>query len=262
MPPSLAELQGAVAARILGRDAPGVEDWVRVPDGVDVATRLAVYTQGYAARVSEALREAFPAVAYILGGASFASLAARYAREVPAGLRNLNHVGAALPAFLADDRLSRDLPFLSDLARLEWAVVECFHGELREPFDVASCSAWDMDDWANARVALQASTAIVRSAWPLRELRDARNSERSAIDVDLVERPDCVLVYRSGFEVVTESIGETEASALVCLRAGQRLGEVAAALDRSGAESDVVSGLFRRCVALGLVVSCRPSGSP
>ncbi len=259
MRPSLAELQGAVAARILGADAPGVEDWVRVPDGVDVATRLAVYTQGYAARVSEALREAFPAVAHILGGGSFASLAMRYAEDVPAELRNLNRVGAALPAFLADDRLSRNLPFLSDLARLEWAVVECFHGELREPFDASSCSAWDMDDWAGTRVAFQATTAIVRSAWPLRELREARHSERSAIDVDLVDRPDCVLVYRSGFEVVTESIGETEASAFERLCAGQPLGEVTAALAREGAEPNVVSGLFGRWVALGLVVFCPES---
>lgn len=261
MPPSLAELQRAVAARIRGGDAPAVEGWARVPAGVDIAVRLAVYTQGYPARVTESLSEAFPAMAHILGEGSFASLAARYLEQLPAELRNLNDVGAALPAFLPLDRLSKELPFLPELAQLEWAVVTCFHGETVAPFDTSRCAGWGMDDWARARIGFQPGMELVRSAWPLRELRQARHADRSAIDIDLVERPDRVLVYRSGFEVVVESVGATEASAIERLRAGERLGEVTAALAAAGAEADGVGRLFARWASKGLVVSCRPAES-
>jgi hypothetical protein len=98
--------------------------------------------------------------------------------------------------------------------------------------------------------------ALVRSAWPLHELRESRHLDRSAIDIDLVDRPDRVLVYRAGLEVVAESVDEHEADAIERLRAGQRLGEVTAALDAAGAEADAVAGLFARWTSLGLVASC------
>jgi hypothetical protein len=259
--PSLSELQRGVTARILGRDEPGVHRWIDVPAGVDTALRLAVYTGGYRARVMESLREAYPAAVNILGDGSFAALVERYAEQIPAELRNLNSVGAALPAFLSSDRLGRDLPFLPDLARLEWAVLECFHSEVADPFDASRCADWSDDDWAGARIGLQPGMALLRSAWPLRELRESRHLDRSAIDIDLANRPDRVLVYRAGFEVVAESVDEHEAAAIERLRAGQPLGEVTAALDAAGAEADAVSGFFGRWASLGLAVSCRPAAA-
>jgi hypothetical protein len=258
MSPSLAEIQRSMAARILGREDPSVHRWIEVPAGVDAALRLAVHTQGYPARVMESLREAFPATANILGEGSFAALVERYAEQIPAELRNLNCVGAVLPAFLSSDRLERDLPFLPDLARLEWAVLECFHSEVADPFDASCCTGWSDDEWMGARIGFQPGMALVRSAWPLRELRESRHLDRSAIDIDLVDRPDRVLVYRAGFEVVAESVDEHEAAAIEHLRAGQRLGEVTAALDAAGAEADAVAGFFGRWASLGLAVSCRP----
>jgi len=80
--PTLAELQRSLTARVLDRqvtDRPDVaiENFVSVPAGVDVSTRLGVYTGGYPARIAEALIEAFPAVAKILGDGSLASLVER-----------------------------------------------------------------------------------------------------------------------------------------------------------------------------------------
>ena len=257
MSPSLAELQRAVAAHILRGDGPTIDDWVLVPAGVDVATRLAVHTHGYPARVTESLREAFPATANILGEGSFAALAARYLAHIPAELRNLNDVGAALPAFLQSDGLRHDLPFLPDLAELEWAVTLCFHAKLETPFDASVCSGWGMEDWARARIEFQPGLALVRSPWPLRELRETRHSERSEIDVDLVDRPDRVLVRRQGYEVVVESIGDVEADAIERLRAGASLGDTTARLAGAGVAAGALVELFGRWASLGLVVACR-----
>jgi hypothetical protein len=255
--PSLAELQRAVAAHVLTGEGPSVDDWIRVPAGVDEAARLAVHTHGYPARVTESLREAFPATANILGEGSFAVLAARYLAHIPSELRNLNDIGAVLPEFLRSDGLKDDLPFLPDLAGLEWAVTVCFHAELASAFDASICSGWLTEDWERARIDFQPGLAVVRSPWPLRELRETRHLERTQIDVDLVDRPDCVLVRRRGFEVVVESIAEVEAEAIERLRAGTPLGDTIAHLAGAGVGARTVSELFGRWVSLGLVVACR-----
>jgi hypothetical protein len=259
MQPSLAELQRALAARIVGGEGLCLDDWVCVPSEADPATRVAVYVRGYPARIREALRETFPAVAQILGEGSFAALADRYARAMPADLRNLNLVGAALPAILKSDRASDDLPFLPALAELEWAVDRCFHADLLVAFEPSACSGWSLEDWGRAKIESQPGLALVCAPWPLRELRETCRRERSEIDVDLVDRHDWVLVYRRGFEVVVESIGAAEAEVIESLRNGEWLGEATAKLAGSGAEPGSVAEFFGRWVSLGLVVSCERS---
>ncbi|MEN8184509.1 MAG: DNA-binding domain-containing protein [Myxococcota bacterium] len=259
MPPSLSELQRALSAHILGGADTTVLSWLWVPESADPLERLALHVDGYPARVAESVGEAFPATAHLLGSGSFAELIQRYARQVPADLRNLNRVGAGLPGFLLADRLLDDLPFLYDLARLEWAIVECFHAEVAPVFDLASCEGWALHDWANARMGFQPAMALVSSAWPILELREARHVDREEIDIGLVGRPECTLVYRRGFEVVTESIDAREAAALEGLEEGACLGKVAEALAEAGAGCDSVSRWFARWTSLGLVTACRAS---
>ncbi|HXV37678.1 MAG TPA: DNA-binding domain-containing protein [Myxococcota bacterium] len=261
MQPSLAELERALAARILARESPGLDAQLRVPAGADVAARLAIHVEGYPARILASLREAFPALAQILGAATFAALAQRYARAIPAELRNLNRVGEALAAFLERDPASADLPFLAALAELEWAVQRCVHAEWLRAFDASACAGWTLDDWARARVRFQPGLALVCAPWPLRELRETRLRERSEIDVDLVDRSDRVLVYRRGFEVAVESIAPGEALALRWLRAGDALGAVAGRLAAAGEQSSDVTRCFERWARLGLVVGCETEGT-
>jgi len=116
-----------------------------------------------------------------------------------------------------------------------------------------------MEDWGRAKIEFQPGLALICAPWPLRELRETCQSERSEIDVDLVDRYDRVLVYRRGFEVVVESIGVAEAEAIESLQNREPLGEVTAKLAGSGAEPGSVIGFFGRWVSLGLVVSCEVS---
>jgi hypothetical protein len=261
--PTLAELQHDLATWVLdGRDV-GLAHRVAVPPGVDVSTRLGIYSNGYSARLQEALLEAFPAVANILGDGSLASMLLRYCPQIPTGWCNLNYVGRALPNFLLSDRLAEELPFLPDLARLEWCVVECFHARVGEPFDLTNTASWELDDWASAQIAFQPGVALVSSPWPIHELRAARKRERFEIDVNLVGRPQSVWVYRQGFEVVTELLDEVEASIAQGLLEGRTLRDVMGQIEAEGADTGSVLDLFARFATLGLIAAChRASDGP
>ena len=254
--PTLAELQQGLATFVFDECDIGLERWMTVPTGVDLETRLAVHRGGYPARLREALLEAFPAVAKILGDGSLASMLERYRPQVPTGWCNLNFVGRALPGFLLSDRLVDELPFLPDLARLEWCVFECFHARVGEPLDLAFTENWGLDQWASARIGFQLGVALVSSPWPIHELRAARERERSEIDIDLVGRPQSVWVYRQGFEVVTELLDAVEARTARGLLEGRTLGEVMDQMESGGADAGSVRELFARFAALGLVTAC------
>jgi hypothetical protein len=81
--PSLRELQRRMAAQILGADPrpPGAARAVaRRPPGTRPSDRLAVYVDGYPARLHDALAEQFPAVMRLVGAARFHALVHRYLR--------------------------------------------------------------------------------------------------------------------------------------------------------------------------------------
>jgi len=255
--PSLRELQHAFAAQIVAGDGPPLDDWIRVPAGADPAARIAVYTDGYPARVTAALRETYPALANILGDGSLAALCDRYRGALRDEPENLNYVGAELPRFLRTDRLTEQLAFLPDLAELEWAVTRCFHAAAGAPFDATRCRRWSFDDWQRAQIRFQPGLALLRSRWPLRALHATRNEDRSEIDVDLEQGGECVVVFRRGFEVAVEAAPPREADAIEAFQTGATLGEVSERLARADAGGDEVVELFQRWVELGLIATVR-----
>jgi len=256
MPPSLEALQRAMAANILDPSARVPLDWFALPAEADPAVRVGVYVGGYPARITEALRESFPAIANIVGASEFVELAERYIARLHEPPRNLNYIGRDFADHLTADPLAESLPLLPDLARLEWAFVRCFHAEAGIPFDLRQCVPWDAQRWKCARIDFQAGTEIVRSEWPILALRDSRHQERESIDLDLAGENEPVLVYRVDFEVVTESLDEPEAQAFERLRTGGSLGEVMASFAQSAVAPDRVTQLFARRVFLGLVRQC------
>ena len=160
--PTLHEAQQWMAEAILGAssDTAKLDALIVTPQRGEAAERISVYAGGYPARIEEASKENFPAVAHIIGEGAFHDLVHHYIDVVPLGSYNLNDAGAELPRFLRADRLTAGLPFLPDLARLECEVALAFHAHDQPPFDPAPLVNWGLDEWE--RVALR---------WP-----DSRNS--------------------------------------------------------------------------------------
>jgi hypothetical protein len=99
--------------------------------------------QELSARLHDALGEQFPAVVRLVGAARFHALVHRYLRAAGLCSYNLNEAGAEMSAFLRADALGVELPFLADLAELEWAVVRAFHATDEPPLAAARLAAID-----------------------------------------------------------------------------------------------------------------------
>jgi len=259
-PDALRDVQRWLANVILTADAEscGVGPVALPPRGT-AAERLHAYVDGYPARVREALSEAFPAVAHLVGDAAFSDLTRRYLPRVPTGAYSLAEVGRVVPEFLGEDVLAAELPFLADLARLEWAVQCAFHAVLVPPFDPSTVADWTPDEWTGARLCFQSGTACVASVWPIRTLWDARKTPREEIDVRIEDRPEIVVVHRVDYRVACDPLVADEARVLAGLLAGATLGEATA--DLSPADAERLGEWTASWVARGLVVACERPGS-
>jgi hypothetical protein len=240
------------------RERDGHEHLIAPPPRGDRSERLAVYVNGYPARVQEAIEESFPAVTHLIGHRATHELVERYLHALTRHSYNLNDVGAKLPGFLCRDLLCARFPFLPDLARLEWAINQAFHAHQRAPLDPASLATWTDAQWQRAVLHFQPSVALVCSPWPIRDLWAARETPREAIDLDLRDRPDQVRVWRTGLEVHCTSVGRDEALLLETLLAGQTLGAAMERLAANNGDSASVSAWFTDWMRQGLLVACEP----
>ena len=230
--PSLRELQQRMKARIhpasQAPQAPAAPLPLNPQRGTPGEARLAVYADGYLARIREALAEVYEAVHHVLGDEAFTALAEAYAARHPSHEYNLSFSGRSLPAFLAAWPLTKDLPFLPDLAALEWRVCEAFHAFDAPPVDVGGLARVPAQDWERLRLVVQPSAAVVDSPWPILELWSARRQPRHEVDIPLLGRPQCVLVFRQQDRVRCELIDQPQRRLLAALQAGRTLGEACA----------------------------------
>ena len=255
--PSLLDLQRWMQSRIrpdAAHVATAREVALNPQRGTPGLERLSVYAGGYLARVQDALAEGYAAVHHVLGASAFAALAGRYAVRQPSHDYNLSLLGRHLSAFLADDPLTTSLPFLPDLARLEWAVCEAFHAVERPPLDASRLTAWTPEAWERARVVFQPSVHLVSSAWPILDLWQARAQPRERIIVDLINRPQQVLIRRRALTVLCERLTPDAARLLERLLDGGPLGSVCAALAREGVQPHDLTAWWARWAGEGLIV--------
>jgi hypothetical protein len=109
--PSLRERQARFASALLADDA----------DGGDC---LAIYRNSVCANYRKALGATYRVVSQLVGEPFFHAAVDAYVRATPSTGGDLNVYGESFAEFLAAYPHAVDLPYLPDVARLEWAIDE------------------------------------------------------------------------------------------------------------------------------------------
>src|SRR5512134_2126308 len=112
--PLLREAQLAFAGRVFGTRH-------------SVSPREQIYRNNVFISLTGALADVYPVVQRLVGEKFFAQLARRYIRAYPSRSGNLHDFGRHLGGFMLPMKELKGLPYLADVAALEWACHESFH---------------------------------------------------------------------------------------------------------------------------------------
>src|SRR5205085_10124888 len=122
-------------------DASPAAPLLRRTAGLAAERRLQVYRHNLEASLGAALAAVYPVLARLVGEACFAALARAYAARHPLRSSHLHPFGAELPAFVAAQTGLASLPYLADVAALEWTVHEVYHEADDARFEVDALAA-------------------------------------------------------------------------------------------------------------------------
>ncbi len=207
----------------------------------------------------EALRATFPACDRLVGPEFFAALARAYLAAEPPRSPLLFRYGGGFADFVETFPPAASVPYLGDVARLEWARLQAYHASDAAPLGLEALAALPEAALPETRLALHPSLALLASRWPVFALWAASTDQGPADAVDLA-RPEAVAILRPALEVETRLLPPGAHAFLAALAAGQPLGTAATEAATQHNTFDLaehLSGVF----SIGAVTGIRPPAS-
>lgn len=193
---------------------------------------FSVHRNNVVAGLVKALATTFPAVRRLVGDAFFDVMAAKFVRARPPHSPVLLVWGAEFPDWLAAFPPAERVPYLADVARLEWSWVEAFNAEDAEPTPAARLHARPADGLEGLRLVPHPSLRLVRSPHPIVSLwADVTGRRPGAVDLAVAET---ALVVRPGGEVRVHTVAADHADFFEGLLAMLSLGDLADLAARQG----------------------------
>lgn len=220
----LRDLQTEFAAALLD-EHPQIDEHIRA-GRFPAAQHFQVYRNNLVESLTGALRAVYPVVEKLVGDGFFRYAAHEYLRDHRPRSGNLHDFGDAFADFLAGFAPAAGLPYLPDMARLEWAWHRAFHAADAQAFDLARLGAVPADQHEKLRFLLHPSAHLLASDFPIVRIFEInRKDDDGDVNIDLNEGGVRVLVIRRELTVTVEPLAAGEAGLLIALAQKQTLGD-------------------------------------
>lgn len=277
----LADLQ-AVLYRLItapgGPDAAAIQEEALRDGGLEAVIvgdkrlsaleRIDIYANGYFYRLRDVLKEDFPCIYTILGESNFHDLITGYLVDYPPTEPSVLYAGRHLPSYLQTISSLPGLslaqwPFLADLALLEQACIEVFHGRDAEALQPTTLRSLAPDAWPSLRLRLHPAAQIIDAQWRIDTLMEAIKNGRPWEPP--LRDPVAILVWRQQWQVRYRALEAGESAALKTTAINSDFASICAAVANelpSARGSDlpaIINAMLTRWLSDGILTTGSPS---
>jgi hypothetical protein len=216
---ALAELQRGFADAVRGRPAA-----VALPvaeAGLAADRRIAVYRNHHRISLAAALAANFPTVAALLGAQVFDGAAMEFVTASPPIEPCVSAYGAGFAEFLEAEPRLRAVPYIGDVARLDWAVNRAERADDIPVFGPADLERASRRGLADLRLTAHPSLSLLRSCFPLLAIRALARDPGASVSLD--EGGAILMVWRRGTSVETAALDEAAYQFVTAMSVGEPL---------------------------------------
>ena len=253
MPLALPDLQRAFADHLGGAERAELVALV-AGDTIPAASRLDVYRHHVGHSLAAALAATFSTVQAIVGEGFFRGLAQAFVRQSMPTQPVLSEYGAGLPVFIAGYDPASDLPYLADVARLDWALNCAFHALHVEGLGAVELAEIATDRLPSRSLSLTPGATLLTSRFPLGRIWLASQPGADAATVDLGSGDARLLVMRRPDDAAFVELSAAEAAFVAALIDGGPIETAAEAAFRADGAVDL-STVFARLIGLQVIAA-------
>ena len=220
---SLRELQEACYRAFAHGDSTALLPAVR-GNGIAPELRIEVYRNNSREIFRKTLTASFPVVERLVGESCFSGLAREYARQRPSQCGDLQRYGAWFAEFLDAIYADSRFRYLSDVARLEWALEEVHLEPDEPPVELAALSEFSPEQYDNLVFAVRRAIRLVGSRFPILSIWRA-NQPGNDSRVDLDGGGENAFVTRQGNDMGLGRLDDDAFMLALALARGRRLAD-------------------------------------
>ena len=197
---------------------------------------LAVHRDTVIGGLVNALRLSFPTVDALVGERFFDAAGQQFAVSHPPRRPGLDEFGYQFMEFLRQLPTAGGLPYLSDVARLDWAIGQA----LRQP---AETQQFALD--AQVSLVLPKSLSVLRLTYPAHAIRAAIGDDQALAALDIAPSDHRILVWRKDDTAAVKDIRMEAGDFLSALIAGA---DVDTAMKAAGSDASAAAEAIQQDV--------------
>jgi hypothetical protein len=211
----------------------GLEAVISVNSRLSADQRVGIYADAYFYRLHDVLKEDFPCTYRIVGDVNFHNLITGYLIEYPPSEPSVLYAGRHLPHYLRrilgepGGSFSK-WPFVADVARLERACIEVFHGADADALESSSLRDLAPESWPSLKIRLHPAAQILDLKWRIDMVMEA--IKRGPPWEPPTHEPVAILIWRQDWQARYRALEAGECAALKTAAAGSDFASICGAL--------------------------------
>ncbi len=175
--------------------------------GLSGSRRLGIYQHSVSNGLCDALAGVFEVVKKLVGDEFFAHVAESYVREHPSTSGNVHDFGRTFPEYLETFLGLEALPYLPDVARLEWAYHGSFHSPVEKILNTEKLAQVPESKYDQLTLFLSPACYLLRSNFPVLRIWQVNQDDYEGDEiVDLAEGGVELAIVREGNQIAFHSL--------------------------------------------------------
>lgn len=173
------------------------------------AEQISIYINGINSGLVNALKNIYPVCEKLVGERFFYAIALEYIKTHSSLSPDLANYGFDFSLYLASKSTLNSVPYLSDVAILEWAYHEAFHSKDEAEFSMNILAKYTAEQLTNCVFSLPDSHKLLKSNYPVDEIWRI-NQTNSEKEITLDYEPVHLYLYRKQHEIHIDRIKKIE----------------------------------------------------
>ncbi len=209
--------------------------------------RLDIYANMYFYRIRDSLKEDFPALFQLMGENHWHNLITLYLAKYPPTHFSLRYAGNKLAPFIKKTPFFKKWPYVSDLAALEWDLLNVFDAIEEVPITRVDLQSVPAESWPALRFKLIQACQIKTFKWPVGIIwKDVIKGKKS---IKYKKTKTDLLIWRQNYQSYYRPIDSLEKKLL----AGIKKNDSFETLCSKAKEASTMAGYLMTWVNEGLI---------
>jgi len=210
--------------------------------------QLSIYRTSIFGGLKKALAETFPVTKQLVGDDFFNAMTGQYIARFPCQVQDLNDYGELLSEFIRDLKQARSVPYLADMAKLEWSINLAYHSKLQQA-NLDKLSGLSEQQQLTITLHLANGSSLLHLNYPVDEIWN-KHQNNTQLEITLQQTSLYLIVFKNDYDVVINRISKEQFYFLTCCNNGLSFVEVCEAMLNTCSEA-TLNTIFSESIQYG-----------